>query len=130
MPTNDLNFGSSSAPSTISPPIGLGRSSTTNGIPFFFAASIARTIVDTYVHDIDTQDPDVPLTLDMRHLHGCLHALPERERSVVVMTFFEESDASDVAQALGITAGNVRVIRHRAVERLRTCVERGGMHDA
>ena len=33
IPTNDLNAGSSSAPSTISPPIGLGRSSTTNGMP-------------------------------------------------------------------------------------------------
>ena len=32
IPTNDLNFGSSSAPSTISPPIGFGRSSTTNGM--------------------------------------------------------------------------------------------------
>ena len=49
IPTNDLNFGSSSAPSTISPPIGFGRSSTTNGIFFFAAACIASAIVDTYV---------------------------------------------------------------------------------
>ena len=35
IPTKDLNFGSSSAPSTISPPIGLGRSRTTKGILFF-----------------------------------------------------------------------------------------------
>ena len=47
IPTNDLNFGSSSAPSTISPPIGFGRSSTTNGIPFRFAASIEIAIVET-----------------------------------------------------------------------------------
>ena len=47
IPTNDLNFGSSSAPSTISPPIGLGRSRTTNGIFFFAAACIESAMVET-----------------------------------------------------------------------------------
>jgi len=50
IPTNDLNFGSSSAPSTISPPIGFGRSSTTKGTFFAAAACIDSAIVETYVH--------------------------------------------------------------------------------
>jgi hypothetical protein len=50
IPTNDLNAGSSNAPSTISPPIGLGRSSTTNGIFLRAAACMESAIVDTYVH--------------------------------------------------------------------------------
>ena len=44
---NDLKAGSSSAPSTMSPPIGLGRSSTTNGMPFRAAACIDSAIVET-----------------------------------------------------------------------------------
>ena len=47
IPTNDVNPGLISAPSTISPPIGLGRSSTTNGIPFRCAACIASAIDET-----------------------------------------------------------------------------------
>ena len=47
IPTNDVKRGSSSAPSTISPPMGLGRSSTTNGIPFRAAACIPRAMVET-----------------------------------------------------------------------------------
>ena len=50
MPTNDVKPGAMSAPSTISPPIGLGRSSTTNGMPRRAAAFIDSAIVDTYVH--------------------------------------------------------------------------------
>ncbi|HYR12513.1 MAG TPA: hypothetical protein VEQ60_32290 [Longimicrobium sp.] len=47
IPTNDLKRGSSRAPSTISPPIGLGRSSTTKGIPFLAAACIDSAMVET-----------------------------------------------------------------------------------
>jgi hypothetical protein len=47
MPTNDVNPGLMRAPSTISPPMGLGRSSTTNGIPLRFAARIERAIDET-----------------------------------------------------------------------------------
>jgi RNA polymerase sigma-70 factor (ECF subfamily) len=49
--------------------------------------------------------------------------LPERERSVLVMTFYDDRPADEVGAALGLTPGNVRVIRHRGIERLRRCVE-------
>ena len=48
--------------------------------------------------------------------------MAERERSVLLMTFYEDRQADDVARLLGLTAGNVRVIRHRALGRLRDCV--------
>jgi RNA polymerase sigma-70 factor (ECF subfamily) len=56
----------------------------------------------------------------------CLERLPERERSVLVMSFYEEQAADDVGAALGLSAGNVRVIRHRGIARLRGCVEGAG----
>lgn len=64
--------------------------------------------------------------LDAEKLAGCLEALAERERSVLVHTFFAEQSADEVAQALALTAGNVRVIRHRALARLRGCMEGEG----
>ena len=63
-----------------------------------------------------------PLALDADRLAACLQALTERERSVVVLTFFSESPAEQVGAELGLTAGNVRVVRHRALGRLRECM--------
>jgi RNA polymerase sigma-70 factor (ECF subfamily) len=63
-----------------------------------------------------------PEPIDTTRLQHCLAALPERERSVLVMTFYDDRPAHQVAAELGLTAGNVRVIRHRGLERLRTCM--------
>jgi RNA polymerase sigma-70 factor (ECF subfamily) len=61
--------------------------------------------------------------LDPGRLAGCLEALPERERAVVVMSFFADKRADEVGAELGISGGNVRVIRHRALGRLRECMD-------
>lgn len=60
--------------------------------------------------------------LDAGRLTACLERLGERERSVVVLTFRSEQTAFEVAKELGLTAANVRVIRHRALVRLRRCM--------
>jgi RNA polymerase sigma-70 factor, ECF subfamily len=69
-----------------------------------------------------TYEAPEPLALDPDRLGGCLEALPERERSVVVMSFFADKQADEVGAELGISGGNVRVIRHRALARLRECM--------
>jgi len=61
-------------------------------------------------------------TLDVDRLEACLARLAERERVVVLLTFYAERTASEVGRELGVKEGHVRVIRHRAVERLRTCM--------
>jgi RNA polymerase sigma-70 factor (ECF subfamily) len=60
--------------------------------------------------------------LDTEQLTACLEHLSERERSVLVLTFHSERTAFEVAQELGLTAANVRVLRHRALARLRLCM--------
>ena len=52
----------------------------------------------------------------------CVQMLKERERSVVVMTFYDEQTAAEVAGFLGLSQANVRVIRHRAIQQLRACM--------
>ena len=39
------------------------------------------------------------------------------------MTFYDERTGADVAGFLGVSEANVRVIRHRAIHRLRECME-------
>jgi len=79
-------------------------------------------LLATYGDELSIADIAVAPRLDDDRVERCLGALPERERCVLVMTFHEEKDADHVGRELGLTAGNVRVIRHRALGRLRQCV--------
>lgn len=65
--------------------------------------------------------PSLP-HLDHQHLRRCVQNLKERERTVVVMTFYDEKTSADLASFLGISEANVRVIRHRAIRQLRDCM--------
>ncbi len=60
--------------------------------------------------------------LDRERLARCVQALHERERSVIVMTFYDERAGADLAGFLGLSEANVRVIRHRAIRQLRNCM--------
>jgi RNA polymerase sigma-70 factor, ECF subfamily len=80
-------------------------------------------LLRTYASDVAPSDEGVEPPPETQRLTRCLDSLPQRERSVVLMTFYDESPADAVAAALSLSAGNVRVIRHRAVERLRRCLE-------
>jgi RNA polymerase sigma-70 factor (ECF subfamily) len=62
-------------------------------------------------------------SLDVERLESCLARLAERERSVLVMTFYDERPADEVGASLGLSPGNVRVIRHRGIEKLRLCID-------
>jgi RNA polymerase sigma-70 factor, ECF subfamily len=60
--------------------------------------------------------------LDHDHLQRCVQNLNERERTVVVMSFYDDQTSADVAGFLGVSEANVRVIRHRAIRQLRECM--------
>jgi RNA polymerase sigma-70 factor (ECF subfamily) len=61
--------------------------------------------------------------LDREGLWRCVQKLKERERTVIVMSFYDEETGADVARFLGVSEANVRVIRHRAIHQLRNCME-------
>jgi RNA polymerase sigma-70 factor (ECF subfamily) len=79
-------------------------------------------LLETYGQAAEAAEAPEPLALDAGRLAECLQALAERERSVVSLTFLAETPGDEVAKALGLTAGNVRVIRHRALGKLRECM--------
>jgi RNA polymerase sigma-70 factor (ECF subfamily) len=60
--------------------------------------------------------------LDHDRLRRCVQDLKERERAVVVMSFYDEETGADVASFLRVSEANVRVIRHRAIHQLRDCM--------
>ena len=81
-------------------------------------------LLERYGEDLVPDDATAPTSaMDRERLIGCLERLPERERSVILTSFFDGSDANEVGVALDLSPGNVRVIRHRAIERLRGCMQ-------
>src|SRR5512141_551123 len=66
-------------------------------------------------------EPSKP-RLDHERLTRCVRNLRERERTIIVMTFYDEQAGADVANFLGLSEANVRVIRHRAIHQLRECM--------
>jgi RNA polymerase sigma-70 factor, ECF subfamily len=85
-----------------------------------------ETLLETYGDREAVYEAPDPVALDPDRLAGCLEALAERERSVVVLTFFADKPGEAVAKELGLSAGNGRVIRHRALARLRECMGAAG----
>jgi RNA polymerase sigma-70 factor, ECF subfamily len=87
-------------------------------------------ILDAFAESLPSMVEASDEPLDMKRLEQCLEQclerLPERERSVLVMTFYDDRPAEEVSVALGVSAGNVRVIRHRGIERLRLCMNAAG----
>jgi RNA polymerase sigma-70 factor (ECF subfamily) len=72
--------------------------------------------------DLIPDPPPMP-QVDGAQLARCVRMLKERERTVVVLTFYDDQTAGEAAGLLGITETNVRVIRHRALRNLRSCME-------
>jgi RNA polymerase sigma-70 factor (ECF subfamily) len=78
-----------------------------------------------YADDALTSEVTIAPRLDHAKVADCLDRLPQRERSVLVLTFYEDAASDEVGAQLGLSPGNVRVIRHRGIDKLRRCVDSG-----
>jgi RNA polymerase sigma-70 factor (ECF subfamily) len=82
-------------------------------------------ILERHAGELVPGAPSAPEPLDLERLAGCVAGLAERERTVVVMSFYAEQPADAIGLELGLAAGHVRVLRHRALARLRACLGGG-----
>jgi RNA polymerase sigma-70 factor (ECF subfamily) len=64
-----------------------------------------------------------PRPPESSRLLRCLTGLAERERAVLLLSFCEDHEAEAIGALLGLSAGNVRVIRHRALRAIKTCLD-------
>ncbi len=85
-------------------------------------ARLLQTFSDDVFPSVATEAND---ELDHTWLQRCLDRLSERQRSVMLLTFYDDRSAKSVAGELGLSEANVRVIRHRSLEQLRTCMAEG-----
>jgi RNA polymerase sigma-70 factor (ECF subfamily) len=80
---------------------------------------------DTFAVEPSISEPQGS-ALDLGRLEHCLGRLAERERMIVLLTFYAERSARQVGDEMTMTEGNVRVTRHRAIGKLRACMSGTG----
>ena len=57
-------------------------------------------------------------------LEDCLGQLTQRTRELLRRAFVDSETHAEIGAALGLSEGNARVVRHRALAALRECLER------
>jgi RNA polymerase sigma-70 factor (ECF subfamily) len=72
--------------------------------------------------DVAVTLPDVE-RIESAALMRCLSKLDVRARTVLLLSFQAESAADEIAAHLAISVANVRVVRHRALASLRSCLD-------
>lgn len=79
--------------------------------------------LDETAEELPTNDPELGERLDRnRDARALVHAiqkLKEIEQDVLLLRFTEELPVKTVAETLGKTEGAVKLIQHRAIEKLR-----------
>ena len=80
-----------------------------------------QRLLEQFVAELPLSAQPSP-SVDEGQLARCVQFLKERERTVIVMSFYDEKTAADLASFLHVSEGNVRVIRHRALHQLRECL--------
>ena len=81
-----------------------------------------ETAYDPVRHGVPAVQPDAS-TAEVRLLHRAVDALPEHEREVVVLHWFEGLSMAEVAQVVGASRSAVKVRAHRAYKKLRAQLE-------
>ena len=74
-------------------------------------AARRERLLGVYGTTEEETESEEPRVFERERLAGCLERLSERERSVVIASFFDEKPAAE----LGLSLGNMRVVRHRAL---------------
>jgi RNA polymerase sigma-70 factor (ECF subfamily) len=78
-------------------------------------------LLERFGSDLAPAEAERP-RLDQERLERCLDGLAPRERAVLQLTFYADRTGEEIAAELELSAGNVRVVRHRALAHLRDCM--------
>lgn len=76
-----------------------------------------EVVTDTSSHDVPVTGAEYDGVADA--LWDAVRALPERQRAVVVLRYYEQLSERETAEALGVTVGTVKSQASRALDALR-----------
>ncbi|SIR79652.1 sigma-70 family RNA polymerase sigma factor [Williamsia sterculiae] len=93
------------------------------------AARVKSDPVDEMPEGVDVYDGPEQMALDAdstRQMRELLDTLPEKQREVLVLRLIVGLSAEETAETVGSTPGAVRVAQHRALNKLKAEMTRGG----
>lgn len=82
-----------------------------------------RELLEQYQGELDLVFAHEEAPVQRAKLEDCYSQLTDRARRIVRRTFCEDATDAEIGRALALTESNVRVIRHRTLAALRTCLE-------
>lgn len=77
--------------------------------------------------EVGGDDGDIDARIDSRHLRAAMALLPDAQREVIMLHWFEGLAFREVATIVGATPTAVKVRAHRGYARLRTHLEAAGV---
>jgi RNA polymerase sigma factor (sigma-70 family) len=89
------------------------------------AVSRPHTQVDGLAADDPSVEDLIASAEEHVRLAGCLRSLGDVQRAVVTLRMLDEAPGESVARTLGISAGHVAVLLHRAKANLLACMTSG-----
>lgn len=91
---------------------------------FYRDHSVTNVDYEAVSETMQDQSIDLDQGIYLEQLHGALmraiQSLPERQQKIVMMRYFENRSGEEIAERLGTTPGNVRVLLSRALDKLAT----------
>jgi RNA polymerase sigma-70 factor (ECF subfamily) len=98
---------------------------TNNRLKIYYRDKKNTEPIDDYLGDVAlSYDDDLGQAAYIDELRDvladALSELPERSRQIMVLKYFEDKSAEEIADILGLTPVNVRVIASRAIKQLKS----------
>ncbi|MCL1918518.1 MAG: sigma-70 family RNA polymerase sigma factor [Peptococcaceae bacterium] len=104
-----------------------------NRIKYYYRSKKDYILADDDGVFMDLPDDDIDLdgavflSQMKTHLAAALESVTERERSVIMLRYYSDLPTGEIADKIGTTAGNVKVILTRALKKLANYFEENGI---
>ena len=90
----------------------------------YYRDHVAPVDFETVAGVMQDHSIDLDEGVYIEQLHAALmkaiQSLPERQQKIIMMRYFQNLSHDEIAKKLGLTPGNVRVLRSRALDKLST----------
>lgn len=86
---------------------------------------VDEEVLEQLPSDTSSVERRIDFEEELEHVRSAIHALPERDRRILQLKFFEEKSDHEICETTGMTASNVRKTIERARKHLKMKLYQG-----
>lgn len=83
----------------------------------------------SYIQDTYNMLEDLVIEERKRWIYSKMYSLPKQEQEILLLSIHANFKDEDIAQMMGISITNIRVLRHRAKKRLMDLCKKEGLYN-